>query len=134
MRWFVVLVVTACPLRDDRICIDGSGLGPEGAGHLASVCAAAVAFAAAAVKAQAEFIVTSNLKDFRVLPEGLEACSPDDFLLTLLRRDGHGVVDLLRRQAEALRKPPVSFEQRLGGLETVVPGFVSAVRRFRGIA
>src|SRR3954469_22220568 len=35
---------------------------------------------AAAVKAGAQVIVTSNLKHFRELPEGIEAQSPDDFL------------------------------------------------------
>lgn len=38
---------------------------------------------AAAVKTEAQVIVTNNLKDFRDLPEGLEAWSPDDFLLEL---------------------------------------------------
>jgi hypothetical protein len=36
--------------------------------------------AAAAVKASAQVITTSNLKDFGELPEGIEAQSPDVFL------------------------------------------------------
>jgi predicted nucleic acid-binding protein len=43
--------------------------------------------AAAAVKAGAQVIVTSNLKHFRELPEGIEAQSPDDFLCNIFDLD-----------------------------------------------
>src|SRR5450432_973678 len=36
--------------------------------------------AAAALKAGAQVIVTSNLRDFQTLPDGVEAQSPDEFL------------------------------------------------------
>ena len=83
--------------------------------------------AAAAVKAEAQIIVTENLRDFRDLPEGIEARSPEDFLLELLDFDGEGMVAVLREQAAALRRPPVSVEELLGGLKRVVPGFAVAV-------
>ena len=43
--------------------------------------------AAAAVKAGAQVIATSNLKDFAPLPAGIEAQSPDEFLCNLFDLD-----------------------------------------------
>jgi hypothetical protein len=83
--------------------------------------------AAAAVKAGAQVIVTSNLTDFRDLPEGIEAQSPDEFLGNLFDLDRDGLVDLLREQAAALRRPPRSFEELLTGLAKVVPDFAASV-------
>ncbi len=84
--------------------------------------------AAAAVKAGAQVIVTSNLADFRDLPEGIEAQSPDEFLGNLFDLDRDGLVDLLREQAAALRRPPRSFEELVAGLAKVVPDFAASVR------
>lgn len=84
--------------------------------------------AAAAVKAGAQVIVTNNLKDFAILPGGIEAQSPDDFLLDLFDLAPDEMVELLLLQAAALDRPPLTFEQLLGGLETAVPTFVAAVR------
>lgn len=39
------------------------------------------------------------------------------------------MVALVKRQAAALKRPPVTFEQVLGGLATVVPQFAAAVNR-----
>lgn len=39
---------------------------------------------AVAVKAGAQVVVTSNMKDFHPMPNGVEAQSPDSFLLNLL--------------------------------------------------
>ncbi|MFC1706673.1 PIN domain-containing protein [Planctomycetota bacterium] len=84
--------------------------------------------AAAAVKAEAQLIVTNNLKDFRDLPDGIAARSPDDFLRGLFELDADGLVEILRNQAAALRKPPRTFEELLDGLARLVPGFAAAVR------
>jgi len=86
--------------------------------------------AAAAVKAKAQIILTNNLKHFRDLPEGVDAQSPDDFLQRLFELDPEGMIEILRDQAAALRKPPCSLEDLLSGLAKLVPGFVSAVRDF----
>ncbi|MBI2373888.1 MAG: PIN domain-containing protein [Deltaproteobacteria bacterium] len=86
--------------------------------------------AAAAVKCGARVIVTSNLGDFRELPEGIEAMSPDEFLSNLLEADPHGMVDQLRRQASALRRPPRSFEELLAGMGKLVPHFMAEVREY----
>lgn len=83
---------------------------------------------AAAVKAGAQVIVTSNLKHFRELPEGIEAQSPDDFLCNLLELDADGMVALLQAQAAALQKPKRSYAELLDGLAKLVPEFVAMIR------
>lgn len=84
--------------------------------------------AAVAVKAQAEMVVTSNTRDFVPLPDGIVARNPDLFLLGLIETAPTELVEVLREQARALRRPPVSFEELLLGLEKSVPRFVEAVR------
>lgn len=84
--------------------------------------------AAAAVKAGAQVIVTSNTKDFRALPEGIEAQSPDHFLTNLFDLDPDDFIELLREQAEDLANPPMTFDDVLVRLGRVVPEFVRAVR------
>ncbi|HEU4727010.1 MAG TPA: PIN domain-containing protein [Kofleriaceae bacterium] len=84
--------------------------------------------AAAALKAGAQVIVTSNLRDFKNLPEGIEAQTPDEFLCNLFDLDPGTMVALVRAQAAALKRPPVTFEHLLGGLATVVPDFAAAIK------
>jgi predicted nucleic acid-binding protein len=84
--------------------------------------------AAAAVKAGAQVIVTANLDDFRNLPDGIEAQSPDEFLSDLIDLDADAVIELLNEQAAALKKPPHTFDELLDGLARSVPAFVAAVR------
>lgn len=86
--------------------------------------------AAAAVTAGAQVIVTSNLRDFKLLPSGIEAQSPDDFLCHLFELDPSAFVALLRAQAIDLDEPRVSFAELLGRLRRVVPRFVEAVEQF----
>ena len=84
--------------------------------------------AAAAVKSGSQVIVTSNTKDFRDLPDGIEAHSPSTFLTDLLDLDPVGVVDLLRKQAAALKRPAKTLDQLLDGLGKTAPRFVEQVR------
>lgn len=84
--------------------------------------------AAAAVKSGSQVIVTFNTKDFRDLPDGIEAHSPSVFLTDLLDLDPLGVVDLLRKQAAALKRPTKTLDQLLDGLGKTVPSFVEQVR------
>ena len=84
---------------------------------------------AAAVKAGAQVITTSNLKDFRTLPDGVEAQSPDEFLCNIVDLDPDDFVGLLRDQAADLVRPPMSFEELLDRLAHVVPEVVEAVRK-----
>ena len=85
--------------------------------------------AAVAVRAGAAVIVTSNLKDFVPLPDGVEATSPDAFLLDLLEFAPDAMVSLLRRQVDALKNPPVTLDQLLTGLGKTVPEFEKSVRQ-----
>lgn len=82
---------------------------------------------AAAVKAGAQVIVTNNLKDFRELPGGIEAQSPDEFLCNLFDLDPEGMVALVKSQAAALRNPPRSFDELLRGLAKMVPDFAKSL-------
>jgi predicted nucleic acid-binding protein len=84
--------------------------------------------AAAAVEAGAHLIVTSNLKDFRELPEGIGARSPDDFLCDLFEAAPEAMAEIVKDQAAALKRPPVSLSELLVGLEKTVPRFVRAFR------
>jgi predicted nucleic acid-binding protein len=84
--------------------------------------------AAAAVKAGAQVIVTANLDDFRNLPDGIEAQSPDEFLSNLVDLDADGFIELLNEQAAALKKPAHTLDELLDGLARSVPAFVNAVR------
>ncbi|MCB9585045.1 MAG: PIN domain-containing protein [Polyangiaceae bacterium] len=85
--------------------------------------------AAVAVKAGAQVIVTSNLKDFATLPHGIEAQSPDEFLCNLFDLQPDGMVDLIREQAQALKNPPRSFEDLVRGLAKSVPEFADSIAR-----
>lgn len=89
---------------------------------------------AAAVKAGAQVITTSNLKDFAELPEGVEAQSPDEFLCNLFDLDPESFVELLREQAEDLVNPRMSLDDLLVRLARVVPDVVAAVREHVGAA
>lgn len=86
--------------------------------------------AAAAVKAGAQVIVTANLDDFRDLPEGLEAQSPDEFLGDLFDLNPERIVEIVREQAAALRRPPRTFDEVLRALHRTVPEFAASVREF----
>lgn len=87
---------------------------------------------AAAVVADAEAVVTSNLKDFRqgaCEPWGIVAMHPDEFLMILQAKRPAVVLEVLIEQAGDLTNPPWSLEQLLDSLAKVVPGFVEAVRQ-----
>jgi predicted nucleic acid-binding protein len=86
---------------------------------------------AAALRAGAQVIVTSNLKDFRELPDGIEAQSPDEFLCNLFDLDPEGTVELVKAQAAALRNPLRAFEELLRGLAKMVPAFAKSVAEFQ---
>lgn len=76
---------------------------------------------AAAVKAGAQVIVTSNLKDFASLPTGIEAQSPDEFLCGLFDLAPDLMLDIVREQAAALRNPPIGLGELLIGLKITAP-------------
>lgn len=84
--------------------------------------------AAAAVKAGAQVIVTTNLRDFRELPEGIEAQHPDEFLSNLFDLDPDSMTALVVDQAAALKNPPRTFDEILAALGKLVPDFATSVR------
>lgn len=74
---------------------------------------------AAAMRGEADMIVTANLKDFPasvLAPRGLEAQHPDTFLAHLCRESPSRFLEALERIRVRLRNPPVSHEQHLDAL------------------
>ena len=75
---------------------------------------------AAAVRGQADVIVTRNLRDFpadRLAPYGLEARHPDDFIIGLFESQPGAVIAAVRGHRAALKNPPRSPEEHLRALE-----------------
>jgi len=90
--------------------------------------------AAAAVACQAQVIVTINLRHFpaqAIEPFGVEAQSPDTFLTHLFHADAPALVDVIDRQAAALRRPPVPVEDILDKLSAFAPEFARLVHTYR---
>jgi hypothetical protein len=92
---------------------------------------------AAAIAGGADGIVTPNLKDFpaeHLAPHGIEATSPDDFLLDLLDLSPARVLITLTRQAADARHPPLTVFDVLGALSRAgAPSFgAEALRHLPG--
>lgn len=71
---------------------------------------------AAAVKAHADVIVTSNLKDFpakRLERFGLRAMSPDDFLTLLFDDDPDEAMKSMQSLVDSKRHPPCTMEEEI---------------------
>lgn len=90
---------------------------------------------AAAIRTDAEVIVTFNLKDFpagTLAAYNVEAQHPDDFLLALFETASGPVCAAVKRQREGLRNPPNTAEELLATLES--QGLVQTVARLRPFA
>lgn len=89
---------------------------------------------AAAVRANAEVLVTFNLKDFPVESTSafeVEVVHPDDFLLDQLDLFPGGLISTLRHLIEIYDSPPVSMDELLQSLARAgVPKFANEVPRF----
>jgi len=82
---------------------------------------------AAAVRANAEVIVTYNLKDFpraALEPYNITAQGPAEFLNDLLELDRAAIMQTLEQQAAAIDK---TFDYLLSRLRINVPGFVDMI-------
>lgn len=86
---------------------------------------------AAALAADVQVIVTANLADFKPLPPGVNAISPDDFLCELLERAPDAMVEVMEQQIADFKRPPVDLERLLAGLARQVPSFVAGVRSYK---
>lgn len=88
---------------------------------------------AAAVRANAEVLVTFNLRDFpgpSLKPYDIVAVHPDEFLLDQLDLYPGVTRRVLRQQAASYRREPKTIPGLLALLErTGVPQFVAEVRR-----
>lgn len=85
--------------------------------------------AAAAVQGGAQLIVTSNLKDFRTLPPGLIAQSPDDFLCDLFDLAPQEMIEALKAQCAALKKGDIDMDRMLELLAEQAPNFVAEAKK-----
>lgn len=86
---------------------------------------------AAAVASEAQAVIPFNLKDFpddTTEPFGIEAMHPDEFLMVLFAINPGLVADVVRRQAAALKNPPMTVDQVIDALAINVPEFAQAVR------
>jgi hypothetical protein len=88
---------------------------------------------AAAICAGAQVIVTNNIKDFpadRLAPFGIEAQTPDEFVLHLIDLAPGRIITVIGHQAAALKNPPMSVEDLLTRLRTVgLPRSVAIIRQ-----
>jgi predicted nucleic acid-binding protein len=75
---------------------------------------------AAAIKSNADLIITFNKKDFpakNVKQHNIKIEDPDEFICQLLKTDLPKVLQALLNQVKALKNPPQSIEQILTTLE-----------------
>lgn len=75
---------------------------------------------AAAIRGQADVIVTMNLRDFPtylLAPWGIEAVHPDEFVLHLFELAPGTVVAAARTHQQSLKSPPKSESEYLATLE-----------------
>lgn len=74
---------------------------------------------AAAVKARADAIITSNLRDFpdsALKPYMLEAIHPDDFILDVANLSPESVLAAARACWQRRERPPVTWDEYLSSL------------------
>lgn len=84
--------------------------------------------AACAAAAEAGYIVTGNLKDFKHLPPGIEAIHPDAFLCRLFEETPAAMSAALAAQSARLRNPPIDIPTIIALLEPLTPTFAAAWR------
>jgi hypothetical protein len=80
------------------------------------------------VQCRAQLIVTSNLRDFKSLPSGIEAQSPDDFLCDLYDLDPIEFKTLIVEQASSYMRPSRAFADVVDALKKTCPHFAALLR------
>lgn len=119
-RALIDLAVPDCLVTDYEPLIGGILLPDEGDRHVV----------AAAIRGEADLVVTYNLKDFpreALAPYGLEAQDPDSFALALAESDPLGFVETFAEMVVSLHKPPVTPSQVL---EKLIQGGMPGVARW----
>ena len=89
---------------------------------------------AAAIKANAQVIVTANLSDFpaeKLAPFNIEAKHPDEFVLDLIDLAPAKVALVVSEQATILRNPPRTVDDLLDTLQAL--GLVQSVAKLREV-
>jgi predicted nucleic acid-binding protein len=122
LRYLMNKAVRDCLVEDYEPLIDGLKLPDSGDRHVL----------AAAIKAGAQVIVTSNLKDFPagdLQPWHVEAKSPDDFVLDQVGIDGRTVAACVRQIADSRTRPPQDTDDVLTQLER--DGLVESIAALR---
>lgn len=79
----------------------------------------------------AAVIVTANLKDFPsdILAEHtMGALTPADFLVDLIGESPRVLLAIVREQAAAMRRPPMTFEALIDKLSAYAPAFAALLR------
>ena len=87
---------------------------------------------AAAIKGEAQVIVTANLKDFpatALIPYSIRAEHPDVFISACIEMDKRKGLKALENQVKALKKPPLSREKVLENLENT--GLIRSVAKLK---
>ena len=75
---------------------------------------------AAAIKSNAKFIITFNLRDFpsnNLRAYNIQAMHPDSFLRELLKTDDRKVCQAAEKQRRRLKNPPKTIDEYLATLE-----------------
>jgi hypothetical protein len=75
---------------------------------------------AAAIHAEAEIIVTKNLRDFPLStlePFGIRALHPDEFTLVLAESDAAGILRATSAQQNNFKQPPLTRDEYLERLQ-----------------
>jgi predicted nucleic acid-binding protein len=86
---------------------------------------------AAAVAVRAKIIVTNNLRDFpehALAPYQIAALSPDDFLVRLDDLNPGSMIDIVKRQASFMLRPPMTPHDVLDRLTSHAPSLAARLR------
>ncbi|TXE60171.1 PIN domain-containing protein [Serratia nematodiphila] len=90
---------------------------------------------AAAIRSNAEIIVTANLKDFprdALASFDIEAIHPDDFIMDLFDLNQALVLSAVNNQRRSMKKPPKSADEYLDALQRQgLPQTVKELGKFR---
>jgi len=122
LRQLIIDAVPDCLVEGYQPLMDGLKLPDKDDRHVL----------AAAIKANAQVIVTSDLDDFPpelLAPWDIEAKSPDDFLLDQIALDGRIVWACVQQIADSRNNPPENAEDVLDALERA--GLIEAVAALR---